>query len=117
VSVGASSRDIRLQATADVPGRPLEVPLTAWSQLRDWMTHPLVGPALRRLIDERGGVKGRLGDLLSDPVSQDSALIIPMISVTQFPGFPISAEEAEQLLNDLARTRDTAAATSLREPA
>ena len=101
VSVGSSSRDIRLEATAEVPGRPLEVPLTAWSQLRDWMTHPLVGPALRKLIDERGGVKGRLGDLLSDPVSEDSALIIPMISVTQFPGFPISFHEAEELLNEL----------------
>jgi beta-glucosidase len=100
VSVGSSARDIRLEATAEVPGRPLEVPLTAWSQLRDWMAHPLVGPALRRLIDERGGVKGRLGDLLSDPVSQDSALSIPMISVTQFPGFPVSAQEADELLSE-----------------
>jgi beta-glucosidase len=64
------------------------------------MAHPLVGPALRKLIDERGGVKGRLGDLLSDPVSQDSALSIPMISVTQFPGFPVSAQEADELLSE-----------------
>ena len=26
--------------------------------------------------------------LLSDPVSRDSALIVPMISITEFPGFP-----------------------------
>jgi beta-glucosidase len=67
--------------------------------LRDWMTHPVVGPALRRLIKERGGIKGRVGDLLSDPVSQDSALIFPLISVTQFPGFPVTAEEAQELLS------------------
>jgi len=99
VSVGSSSRDIRLQTTVDVPGHPVEVPLTLWSQLRDWMTHPVVGPALHRLIKERGGIKGRVGDLLSDPVSQDSALIFPLISVTQFPGFPVSAEEAQELLS------------------
>jgi beta-glucosidase len=62
------------------------------------MTNPATGPALRKLIEERGGIKGRLADLLSDPVSQDSALIFPLISVTQFPGFPVSAEEAQALL-------------------
>jgi beta-glucosidase len=98
VSVGSSSRDIRLQATVEVRGHPVEVPLTVWSQLGDWMTNPATGPALRKLIEERGGIKGRLADLLSDPVSQDSALIFPLISVTQFPGFPVSAEEAQALL-------------------
>ena len=39
-----------------------------------------------------------MGDLLSDPVSQDSALVFPLISVAQFPGFPVSAEEAQELL-------------------
>ncbi len=63
------------------------------------MTHPVVGPALHKLIEERGGITGRVGDLLSDPVSQDSALIFPLISVTQFPGFPVSAEEAQELLS------------------
>ena len=98
VSVGSSSRDIRLHATVEVPGHPVEIPLSVWSRLGDWMTDPVVGPALRALIEERGGVKGRVGDLLSDPVSQDSALAFPLISVTQFPGFPVTAEEVEDLL-------------------
>ena len=101
VSVGSSSRDLRLQATVDVPGHPVAVPLTVWSQLGEWMTNPTAGPALRRLIEERGGIKGRVGDLLSDPVSQDSALSFPLISVTQFPGFPISIEDAQDLLSRL----------------
>ena len=50
----------------------------------------MAGSALRKLIDERGGIKGRIGDLLGDPVSQDSALSFPLISVAQFPGSPIS---------------------------
>jgi beta-glucosidase len=101
VSVGSSSRDIRLRATVEVPGHPVEVPLTVWSQLGEWMRNPVAGPALRQLIQERGGIKGRIGDLLSDPVSQDSALIFPLISVTQFPGFPVSTEEAQELLSRL----------------
>ena len=101
VSVGSSSRDIRLQATIDIPGHPVEVPVTVWSRLGDWMANPVAGPALRKLIEERGGIKGRIGDLLSDPVSQDSALMFPLISVTQFPGFPVSAEEAQELSNRL----------------
>jgi Glycosyl hydrolase family 3 N terminal domain len=36
-----------------------------------------------------------------DPVAEDSALISPLISVTQFPGFPITSEDAEQLLVNL----------------
>jgi beta-glucosidase len=98
VSAGSSSRDIRLQTTVELPGHPVDVPLTVWSQLGEWMSHPTAGPALRQLIEERGGIKGRIADLLSDPVSQDSALIFPLISVTQFPGFPVSDEDAEELL-------------------
>jgi beta-glucosidase len=101
VSVGSSSRDIRLQTSVDVPGHLVEVPLTVWSQVGDWMTHPVAGPALGRLVEERGGIKGRIGDLLSDPLSQNSALIFPLISVTEFPGFPISTEDAQELLSQL----------------
>ena len=50
---------------------------------------------LRTLIEERGGIKGRMGDLLRDPVSQDSVLGFPLISVAEFPGFPVSIAEAK----------------------
>lgn len=96
--VGSSSRDIRLRASVDVPGHPLEVPLTLWSQLGDWLSHPVAGPALQDLIDRRGGVQGRMGDLLSDPVGRDSVLSNPFVSVAEFPGFPVTADEAAQLL-------------------
>ncbi len=101
VGVGSSSRDIRLQATVEVPGHPVEIPLTVWSPLGDWLAHPVAGPALRALIDARGGITGRLGDLLSSEVSADSALGSPVASVTQFPGFPVSIEEAEEILDRL----------------
>jgi beta-glucosidase len=62
VCVGSSSRDLRLRALVDVPGHAYELPLTLWSPFREWLAHPAAGPAVRRLIDERGGVRGRMGD-------------------------------------------------------
>jgi beta-glucosidase len=38
----------------------------------------VVGLALHKLIEERGGIKGRVGDLLSDPVSDPTALTVSM---------------------------------------
>ena len=67
--------------------------------LRRLAHRPAVGPALQDAIDQRGGLKGRIGDLLNDPVSRDSALIVPLISITEFPGFPLTSDEAENLLN------------------
>ncbi len=101
VFVGSSSRDIRLRADVDVPGQPVEIPLTIWSQLGEWLDHPVAGPALRDLIESRGGITGRLGDLLSSEVSANSALGSPMAGVTQFPGFPVSLAEAEEILGRL----------------
>jgi beta-glucosidase len=98
VLVGSSSRDIRLKTTVEVPGEPYEVPLTVWSSLGEWFDHPTAGPALRSVIDSRGGVKGRMGDLLADPVSRNSALGATLIGLCEFPGFPVTGEEAQALL-------------------
>jgi beta-glucosidase len=84
VLVGSSSRDIRLKTTVEVLG--------------EWFDHPTAGPALRSVIDSRGGVKGRMGDLLADPVSRNSALGATLIGLCEFPGFPVTGEEAQALL-------------------
>jgi beta-glucosidase len=102
VAVGASSRDLRLQTVVEVPGTPYEPPLTIWSSLAQWLAHPVAGPALQRLLDERGGVRGRMGDLLNDPVGRDSVLGNPMATLTEFPGFPAASTDVEALLSQLA---------------
>jgi beta-glucosidase len=101
VSVGPSSRDLPLQTTVEVPGRPYESPLTIWSSFRDWLAHPIAGPAVQSLLDARGGVRGRKADLLNDPVGRESVLGQPMASLTQFPGFPLADAEAEAVLASL----------------
>lgn len=98
VCVGSSSRDLRLRALVDVPGHAYELSLTLWSPFREWLAHPVAGPAVRRLIDEHGGVRGRMGDLLGDPVGRDSVLGNPMLALSQFPGFPINEADAEAVL-------------------
>ncbi len=103
VSVGPSSRDLPLQTTVEVPGRPYESPLTIWSSFRDWLAHPIAGPAVQSLLDARGGVRGRKADLLNDPVGRESVLGQPMASLTQFPGFPLADAEAEAVLASLPR--------------
>jgi beta-glucosidase len=98
VCVGSSSRDLRLRTSVEVPGHPYELPLTLWSPFREWLAHPVAGPAVRRLIDDHGGVRGRMGDLLGDPVGRDSVLGNPMVALTQFPGFPINEADADAVL-------------------
>jgi beta-glucosidase len=101
VCVGSSSRDLRLRASIEVPGHADELPLTLWSPFREWLAHPVAGPAVRQLIDDHGGVRGRMGDLLGDPVGRDSVLGNPMLALSQFPGFPINEADAEAVLAGL----------------
>lgn len=96
--MGSSSRDIRLRTNIELPRAPIHQALTAWSTLEEWYEHPVVGPRLIALIDERGGVRGRAGDLLSDPVGRKAILEMLLKGLMQFPGFPIEEGDVEQLL-------------------
>jgi beta-glucosidase len=95
VHAGASSRDRRLKATVEVPGEPLKVPLTAWSTFGEWLDHPVSGPRLRSIFDERGGLKGRISDLLSDEAGRHSVRSSPMASIAEFPGVPLNLDELD----------------------
>ena len=98
VRVGSSSRDLRLAATVDVPGRPVIVPLSTEATLAEWFAHPTGGPALRSLLDERGGFKGRMADLLADEIGAESVLGVPLSTLLEFPGVPLTAGDAERIL-------------------
>jgi beta-glucosidase len=100
VHVGASSRDLRLDQTVEVPGEPLVISLTAWSPLGEWLDHPDLGPRLLDLFKARGGVKGRVGDLLADEAGQDSVRGIPLGTIADFPGVPLELQDIEQLCTE-----------------
>ncbi|SCB36454.1 glycoside hydrolase family 3 C-terminal domain-containing protein [Rhizobium hainanense] len=102
VHVGSSSRDIRLKQSIDLPGHPVLVPLTPWSTTGEWLDDPVGGPMLQAIFDSRGGLRGRMGDLMSDPAGRDSARGIPLASIAEFPGVPIDMEEIEALARTVA---------------
>ena len=100
--IGSSSRDIRATVDVEVPGRPVALPLTVWSTFREWREHPTVGPQLEKLLAARGGIRGRMADLLSDETGQDSVLDVPMQSLLEFPGVPRTADDAQRLVTETA---------------
>jgi beta-glucosidase len=98
VHAGSSSRDLRLAAGATIPGAPLDIPLTVWSTLAEWFADPVAGDVLRDLIAARGGLKGRMADLLADETGRDSVLGLPLLTLIEFPGFPVDDDDVARIL-------------------
>jgi beta-glucosidase len=100
ILIGSSSRDIRATVDLEVPGRPVSIPLTIWSTFREWREHVTVGPRLEKLLASRGGIRGRMADLLSDETGRDSVLEVPLQTLLEFPGVPLTASDAQDLAAD-----------------
>jgi beta-glucosidase len=98
VEVGSSSRDIRLSTSLSVPAKPVPRPLTVWSTFGEWDRDTEAGPRLARLIEGRGGIRGRMGDLLKDETGRASVLAFPLRALVEFPGFPVTLDDIEQLV-------------------
>jgi beta-glucosidase len=64
VAVGASSRDLRLTTTLDIPAPPLRVPLDGMSTLAEWLADPEAAAALRQAVgvDADGKPRGIVGN-------------------------------------------------------
>jgi beta-glucosidase len=64
IAVGASSRDLRLATTIEIPAPAVSEPLSDASTLEEWLADPVGGEALRAAFgtDESGRPKGLLGD-------------------------------------------------------
>ena len=101
IELGASSRDIRLHALVDVPGQPIAKRLSLYATLADWLDHPVAGEMIRSYFEQRGGLSGRIADLLGSDVSAASIREAPMIAVLQFPGVPLDEADVERILEHL----------------
>lgn len=100
VRVGASSRDIRLRQVVEMDRTPVVRPVTGWSTMQEWLAHPQLGPRLQALFEQRGGARGRAGQLLGDPVGRQSILAVPLLGLAQFPGFPLDEHDVRTLLGE-----------------
>jgi beta-glucosidase len=102
LAVGASSRDLRLKQSAEIAGPVIKSPLTLWSLFGDWMDHPQAAPMLWTLIDNRGGLRGRIGDLFQDEAGRETVRGIPLLTILQLPGIPFTEEEAAAIVADVS---------------
>jgi beta-glucosidase len=79
IDVGASSRDLRASATAEVAGDELVLPVTMNSSIEELLEDPVVGAELRAAIEDRfGGTDGDLLKLLGNfPVGRLDGMPLP----------------------------------------
>jgi beta-glucosidase len=100
VAIGASSRDLRLTTTIDVPAPPRRVTLDAMATLEEWLADPTGASLLRDAIgtDETGRPQGVLGN--------DELLAIvgnfPIGRLAAFPGFGLDRTTVDDLLQRIA---------------
>ena len=99
LSVGASSRDLRLDTTIEVTTPPVPVQLDGMSTLEEWLDHPAGSGLLREAIgvDEHGNPRGILGD--------DKLIRVignfPISTLAAFPGLGIDHNTVDRLLERL----------------
>ena len=95
IAVGASSRDLRLTATVDVPAPVPPARLDAESSLQEWLADPAGADLLRKLVgtDETGRPRGILGDEVLITVIGN----FPIGRFTAFPGLGITPEVLDAL--------------------
>ena len=112
IRVGSSSRDIRLTRLEDLPGSAVRRPVTMWSTLGEWTADDELGPALWQLLQRRGGVRGRAGDLLADPTGRNAVLGQPVTALAEFPGFPVDHDDLRHILSRIGSLPDQGPASA-----
>jgi beta-glucosidase len=96
LSVGASSRDLRLSTPIAVSAPPLPVQLDGMATLEEWLAHPGGSSLLREAVgvDEHGRPRGILGD-------EELIRVIgnfPISTLAAFPGLGIDHAMVDYLL-------------------
>jgi beta-glucosidase len=98
-AVGASSRDLRVTAVADVPGDDARVPLTAESTVAEWLADPRGADLLGQLLAAAAADgSGPVSQTLADPGLMDFLGSMPLSRMTTFPGSPLSDEVIGKLV-------------------
>jgi beta-glucosidase len=95
ISVGASSRDIRLTQVIAVAGTPPAQPLTGMSTLAEWLADPAGGPALRATMGT--GPRGRPGGILGSDELVRMLGQFPLSTIAVF-GAGITHEQVQNLI-------------------
>jgi beta-glucosidase len=103
ISVGASSRDIRLARDITIEATPPAVPLSGTSTLAEWLGDPAGGQALRDALST--GPDGRPAGILG---SQELLAIVgnmPLGTLAAFPGLGVTEELVATLVTAVNERR------------
>jgi beta-glucosidase len=103
ISVGASSRDIRLAEDITVEATPPAAPLSGTSTLAEWLGDPAGGQALRDALGT--GPDGRPAGILG---SEELLAIIgnmPLSTLAAFPGLGVTDELVAKLVTSVNERR------------
>jgi beta-glucosidase len=96
LSVGASSRDLRLTGTVEVTAPPVPVRLDGMATLQEWLAEPASAALLREAVGylPDGSPRGILGD-------EEMIRVIgnfPLASLAAFPGLGIDQPTVDELI-------------------
>jgi beta-glucosidase len=98
-AVGASSRDLRTVAEAEVPGDDTRVPLTADSTVGEWLSDPRGARAIDQAFGSAAGdASSPIAGFFSDPTLNMFLRSIPLGRMVSFPGSPLTAEAVAKLV-------------------
>lgn len=95
-AIGASSRDLRLTTSLDVPAPPLPVRLDAMATLQEWLAHPVAAAALRRAVGVNTDGTPR-GILANDELIKIIGSF-PLSTLAAFPGLGIDHATVNDLV-------------------
>ncbi|SDR73633.1 glycoside hydrolase family 3 C-terminal domain-containing protein [Microterricola viridarii] len=96
VTVGASSRDIRLTGTVAVDGDTVRLPLTANSSIGELIADPVAGPMIMQAMASMFGNAEEMG--ATDDGMAKMMASFPIGRLASFPGVGVEPEMIEQLL-------------------
>ncbi|WP_436789653.1 beta-glucosidase family protein [Yinghuangia sp. YIM S10712] len=96
IGVGASSRDLRLTATATVDAPSLALPVTWDSAIWEWLAHPDGGPILLRALREAEG-----SSVGTDPTILAMIESLPLSQLVTMSGNRIDTTELSRLLDEM----------------
>jgi beta-glucosidase len=102
LTVGASSRDLRLTTTIDIPAPPLPVTLDAMATLQEWLADPTGAALLHQAVgtDDQGRPKGILGNTELLPVIGN----FPISTLAAFPGLGLTHQLVHNLVAQISAT-------------
>ncbi len=97
IRVGASSRDVRLDATVRLSGEGLAAPLSIESTAGAWLDHPVGGAWLREAL-----AGSDFSAILFDEQNGHMMQAIPLQRLARFPGSPLTEGQIAAKIRELS---------------